>query len=102
LVLKNGPLRPTNNLQRKIILNAHELERKHGSPLWRRLIVIFAGGITLAAGLVMLILPGPAIIFIPLGLAILGTEFRWARNWLARARQFIRHRFKRKLKTNEP
>jgi tellurite resistance protein TerC len=90
-----APLRPTNDLQRKIILNAHELERKHRSPFWRRLIVLFAGGITLTAGLAMLILPGPAIIFIPLGLTILATEFRWARRLLSSARQWIRRRYKK-------
>lgn len=50
----------------------------------------------LAVGVVMLVLPGPAIIFIPLGLAILATEFRWAKQWLFRARQFLHHRFKNK------
>jgi cation-transporting P-type ATPase F len=69
---------------------------------WRRLIVAILGFSILLAGIVMLVLPGPAIIFIPLGLAILATEFAWAKDWLSRARQFIRHRSKNKLKTNEP
>jgi cation-transporting P-type ATPase F len=67
---------------------------------WRRLVVTILGFSTLLVGIAMLILPGPAIIFIPLGLAILATEFAWAKNWLSRTRQFIRHRFKSKLKTN--
>jgi hypothetical protein len=49
----------------------------------------------------MLILPGPAIIFIPLGLAILATEFAWAKNWLSRTRQFIQHRFNIRRNTKE-
>ncbi len=30
----------------------------------------------------MFVTPGPAIIVIPAGLAILGIEFAWARHWL--------------------
>jgi tellurite resistance protein TerC len=37
----------------------------------------------------MLVLPGPAIVVIPLGLAILALEFAWARAWLARVRAAI-------------
>jgi uncharacterized protein (TIGR02611 family) len=66
------------------------------SSLVRRVIVLLAGGILVAIGLVMLVLPGPAIVFIPLGLAILATEFRWAKNWLTATRQWIRSRFKNK------
>jgi uncharacterized protein (TIGR02611 family) len=73
-----------------------QLQQKRGSTIWRRLIVLFVGGTLLVIGVVMLVLPGPAIVFIPLGLAILATEFAWAKNWLSQARQFIRHRFKSK------
>ncbi|HEX7516650.1 MAG TPA: HAD-IC family P-type ATPase [Chthoniobacterales bacterium] len=69
---------------------------------WRRLAVTILGFGTLLAGIVMLVFPGPAIVFIPLGLSILATEFAWARNWLSRTRQFVRHRFKIELKTKEP
>jgi len=48
----------------------------------RRLIVFVLGCSVLLAGLVMLITPGPALIFIPLGLGILATEFFWARRVL--------------------
>jgi len=75
--------------------NPWQFRRKKSSPVWRRVIVFFAGGVTLIIGLVMLVLPGPAIIFIPLGLAILATEFRWARKWLATARQWLRGRFQK-------
>ncbi len=77
-------------------VNAPRLHRQNKSPVWRRVIVFLIGGVTLVVGAVMLVLPGPAIIFIPLGLAILATEFRWAKLWLFRARQFLRHRFKNK------
>jgi len=78
-------------------MDVHSPESEHtqDSPLWRRIVVLCFGGIVLVAGIIMLILPGPAFIFIPLGLAILATEFRWARNWLSRIRQLIRRSFKR-------
>ncbi len=36
----------------------------------------------LLIGIALLVLPGPAFIVIPIGLAILATEFVWARRWL--------------------
>ncbi len=36
----------------------------------------------LLIGTAMIVLPGPAIVVIPIGLAILATEFAWARRWL--------------------
>jgi tellurite resistance protein TerC len=33
-------------------------------------------------GIALLVLPGPAIVVIPVGLAILATEYAWARRWL--------------------
>ena len=45
--------------------------------------VVFVIGITvLAFGISLMVLPGPAIVVIPLGLAILGSEFLWARQVL--------------------
>ncbi len=44
-----------------------------------RLFVILMGITVLLVGIVMIILPGPAIFVIPAGLAILATEFAWAR-----------------------
>lgn len=48
----------------------------------RRLIVTVVGLTVLAIGVAMIVLPGPAFIVIPVGLAILGTEFVWARRLL--------------------
>jgi uncharacterized protein (TIGR02611 family) len=48
----------------------------------RRLIVLVIGGTVLLAGICMLILPGPGLIVIPLGLGILAIEFAWARRLL--------------------
>jgi tellurite resistance protein TerC len=64
------------------------------STFWRRAIVFLIGGLFLIVGVAMLVLPGPAVVFIPLGLAILATEFRWAKNWLAATRQWFRKRLR--------
>jgi hypothetical protein len=37
----------------------------------------------------MIVTPGPAIILIPAGLAILSIEFAWARYWLRHVRRKI-------------
>jgi tellurite resistance protein TerC len=55
-----------------------------------RVIVLAAGLIVLLVGIALLVLPGPAFVVIPIGLAILATEFAWARRWLARIRSASR------------
>lgn len=41
----------------------------------RRIAVLTVGGAVLAVGIAMIVAPGPAIIVIPIGLAVLGMEF---------------------------
>ena len=53
----------------------------------RRIVVVLVGFTVLLAGVVMIVTPGPAIIVIPVGLAILGIEFAWARLWLRHVRE---------------
>jgi tellurite resistance protein TerC len=53
----------------------------------RRVIVSVVGATVLLIGIALLVLPGPAFIVIPLGLAILATEYAWARRWLKKVRQ---------------
>lgn len=55
----------------------------------KRLIVIVIGFTILAAGIAMIVLPGPAFVVIPVGLAILATEFIWARKLLDRVKERI-------------
>jgi tellurite resistance protein TerC len=52
----------------------------------RRLVVAVIGGSVVLIGIAMIVLPGPAIIVVPLGLGILGLEFAWARIWLRKLR----------------
>ena len=54
----------------------------------RRLFILVIGLTVSLIGVAMVVTPGPAILVIPLGLAILGIEFAWARRWLARRRSF--------------
>lgn len=53
----------------------------------KRLIVAVVGFTVIAVGLAMVVLPGPAIVVIPLGLGILASEFVWARRLLHHARE---------------
>lgn len=48
------------------------------------MVVAVVGGTVVAIGVAMIVLPGPALVVIPVGLAILGAEFAWARRWLRR------------------
>ncbi|MBK9739802.1 MAG: PGPGW domain-containing protein [Actinobacteria bacterium] len=61
---------------------------------WRRLPhplrwvgVAVAGGACVLAGLVLLVLPGPGIPLLIVGLVILATEFAWAESILRRVKK---------------
>jgi hypothetical protein len=47
-----------------------------------RSVWVLAGFTVVAAGAAMLVLPGPALVVIPIGLAMLSLEFAWAENLL--------------------
>ncbi len=66
----------------------------------RRLIVAVLGGTVLLIGVVMIVTPGPALVFVPLGLAILALEFAWARRLLRRVRQQFPNRTRREPDDN--
>lgn len=55
----------------------------------RQAIIAVVGFTVLVLGIVMIFLPGPAIIVIPVGLGILATEFIWARRLLKYVREQI-------------
>jgi putative transmembrane protein PGPGW len=50
--------------------------------LARKIIVAVVGGTVLIFGIALIVLPGPAVVVIPAGLAILASEFLWARRLL--------------------
>jgi uncharacterized protein (TIGR02611 family) len=58
--------------------------------------VAVIGVSVLAIGIALILLPGPAVLVIPLGLAILGTEFLWARRLLRRVKQGMASVFRRR------
>ena len=58
------------------------------APL-RKLIIALIGGTVLLIGVALIVLPGPAFIVIPIGLAILATEFAWAQRAVTRAREIV-------------
>ena len=74
-----------NRLVARCRLLLRQLKLRHA----RKLVVAVVGGSVLLVGIAMLVLPGPAILVMPLGLAILATEFLWARRWLKRARALL-------------
>jgi tellurite resistance protein TerC len=45
------------------------------------------GSTLLLLGILMIVAPGPGILTLFMGLAVLGAEFAWARRWLARTRE---------------
>ncbi len=47
-----------------------------------RALYVVVGFTLLGAGVAMLLLPGPAFVVIPIGLALLSLEFAWAENLL--------------------
>ncbi|HEX8898091.1 MAG TPA: PGPGW domain-containing protein [Chthoniobacterales bacterium] len=60
----------------------------------RKLIIAIIGGTVVLIGVALIVLPGPAFIVIPVGLAILATEFAWAQRALARAKAMVSKRRK--------
>ena len=78
-------------------------EQSIGSPSWtqrifsvwnlenikivKRVVISVVGATVVLIGVALLVLPGPAFVVIPVGLAILATEYAWARRWLKRTRR---------------
>jgi tellurite resistance protein TerC len=62
----------------------------------KRVIVMVIGFTILAAGIAMIVLPGPAVVVIPIGLAVLATEFIWAKKLL----EVVKERIQRMRKGN--
>jgi uncharacterized protein (TIGR02611 family) len=56
----------------------------------RKIVIAILGVSVLLIGAAMIFLPGPAIVVIPVGLAILATEFAWAKVLLHKLKEKIR------------
>ena len=71
---------------KKVVAKIEARREIHRQMHWLpRVMVATAGFFVLLAGLAMLFLPGPAILVIPIGLAILSLEFVWAERLLEKA-----------------
>jgi uncharacterized protein (TIGR02611 family) len=55
----------------------------------RKALVLILGISVVIVGIVMIVTPGPAIVVIPAGIAILATEFLWAQRLLNRVKRSI-------------
>lgn len=64
-------------------------------PHLTRIIVGIVGSLVLLVGIALIFLPGPAFVIIPAGLAILATEFNWARRWIDKAKDWVRKQRKK-------
>ena len=65
-------------------------QRMHSNAalsLTSKIVVTTVGLLVMGAGLVMMVTPGPGIVGIALGLAILATEWAWADRWLQAAKR---------------
>ena len=56
----------------------------------KKLLITIAGIFFISLGLIFILLPGPAVICIPLGLALLAMEYSWAKIWLRKAQRWMR------------
>ena len=68
----------------------------------RKVIIAVIGTTVVLIGVALIILPGPAFIVIPIGLAILASEFIWARRVVKRGQIFVKrakHAVKSKVAT---
>jgi uncharacterized protein (TIGR02611 family) len=68
-------------------------QRSH--PVLRRVVVAVLGFVLLGVGAALLVLPGPGLLVIAAGIAVLSLEFEWAGRLVDRARAVLA-RFKRK------
>jgi uncharacterized protein (TIGR02611 family) len=62
------------------------MTKQHG----RRVAVSIVGGVVVLVGLALCVLPGPGLLVLAAGLAILATEYVWAKNLLVKVRTMSR------------
>ncbi|MGV3533877.1 MAG: PGPGW domain-containing protein [Chthoniobacteraceae bacterium] len=68
----------------------------------RRVVVCVVGFTLLLLGLLMTVLPGPAFVVIPAGLAVLALEFAWARWLLHHSKRYAEMLRRRASRPSEP
>lgn len=55
----------------------------------KKYLITFAGFFCIAIGLIFILLPGPAVVFIPTGLALLSLEYPLAKTWLRKSQRCL-------------
>ena len=72
-------------------MSDHRPSNRSASALRRvkRVIILVVGVTVLLLGVALLVLPGPGVLVLAGGLAILGIDFRWARRWLRAVRDLL-------------
>jgi uncharacterized protein (TIGR02611 family) len=65
----------------------HRLHRNRAMSATTKLVVTLLGTAVLTGGVIMMVTPGPGLVGIVAGLAILATEWDWADRWLTAARR---------------
>jgi uncharacterized protein (TIGR02611 family) len=74
---------PTEPAKPTLVERLQAQRERHGQrPKPVRVLYVVAGFTVLAAGIAMLVAPGPAFVVIPVGLALLSLEFTWAERLL--------------------
>lgn len=63
------------------------IKSTHAGKLAWRLVIGFFGGIVTALGVLFIVTPGPGIAVLIVGLAILATEFAWAKRAMEKAKE---------------
>ena len=77
-----------------LIARARELhQRTH--PRVRRVVVAVVGFLLLAVGAALLVLPGPGLLVIAAGIAVLALEFPWAERLAKRTQDMIESALRR-------
>lgn len=79
-VMRNHYLPSNDPLKKKVFRRVERLLAvPHGHGPLFRVVWVAAGIILVLAGLVMMVFPGPALVVLPMGLAMLAGTFPWAR-----------------------
>lgn len=57
---------------------------------FKQIFITVIGFCLVFLGLVFIVLPGPAVLFLPVGLALLSLHYDWAKVWLKRCQKLMR------------
>lgn len=57
---------------------------------FKKLVITISGGFLALIGFIFILVPGPAFLFLPVGLAILSLEYEVAKVWLKKSQAWMR------------